>query len=161
MRKFVANCAPNLHKIAGISFRTSHEGCIKLSHIRKSNSENFMQILLFQCPLLEVSESFEGIEQRERGAAEDWRDGLERTRATTRKCHFFHQSLLQKMLTHTQWWIPNTILHQHAPISILVMASFQSYSWLFFCTVRRALCLEGAFSPRSASSGLAQFEYHI
>ena len=35
LRKFVANCAPNLRKIAGISFRTSYEGCAKLSQIRK------------------------------------------------------------------------------------------------------------------------------
>ena len=33
LRKFVANCAPNLRKIAGISFRTSEEGCAKLSQI--------------------------------------------------------------------------------------------------------------------------------
>ena len=29
LRKFVANCAPNLRKIAGISFRASEEGCAK------------------------------------------------------------------------------------------------------------------------------------
>ena len=31
LRKFVANCAPNVRTIAGISFRTSEEGCTKLS----------------------------------------------------------------------------------------------------------------------------------
>ena len=33
LRKFVANCAPNLRKIAGNSFRASEEGCAKSSHI--------------------------------------------------------------------------------------------------------------------------------
>ena len=31
LRKFVANCAPNLRKIAGTSFCTSEEGCAELS----------------------------------------------------------------------------------------------------------------------------------
>ena len=30
LHKFVANCAPNLRKIAGISLRTSGEGCAKI-----------------------------------------------------------------------------------------------------------------------------------
>ena len=33
LREFVANCAPNLRKIAGISFCASEEGCAKLSRI--------------------------------------------------------------------------------------------------------------------------------
>ena len=56
LRKFVASCAPNLREIASISFRTSDEGCAKLSQIRKSISENFMRIPLFQCPLLQISD---------------------------------------------------------------------------------------------------------
>ena len=54
LRKFVANCAPNLRKIAGISFCASEEGSAKLSQIcrefEKSISDNFMQVPLFQCP---------------------------------------------------------------------------------------------------------------
>ena len=45
LRKFVANCVPNLRKNAGVSiFCTSHEGCAKLSQIRQSVSNNCMQI---------------------------------------------------------------------------------------------------------------------
>ena len=58
MRKFVANCAPNLCKIAGFSFRATHEGCAKLSQICGNSESQFPTILcvqmpLFQCPLLE------------------------------------------------------------------------------------------------------------
>ena len=58
LRKFVANCAPNLRKIAGNSFRTSHEGCAKLSQFPKSILDNLVQIPLFQCPLLEISDLY-------------------------------------------------------------------------------------------------------
>ena len=59
LRKFVANCAPNLRKIAGISFCASEEGCAKLSQICRP--DNFMQIplfgRLFQCPFLRISDA--------------------------------------------------------------------------------------------------------
>ena len=42
--KFVANCAPNLHKIAGMSFRTSEEGCAKLSQIYREFESQFRAI---------------------------------------------------------------------------------------------------------------------
>ena len=44
LRKFVANCAPNLRKIAVISFRASEKGCAKLSQIcREFEKVNFGQ----------------------------------------------------------------------------------------------------------------------
>ena len=49
LRKVVANCMPNLHKIAGISFSASQEGCAKLSqiwHIFERSSPEY----LFKCP---------------------------------------------------------------------------------------------------------------
>ena len=56
----LSQIAPNLRKIAGISFRTSEEGCAKLSQICRefemSISDNFMQTPLFQCPLLQSPE---------------------------------------------------------------------------------------------------------
>ena len=45
LRKFAANCAPNLRKIAGISFRTSEEGCAKLSQICREFESKFRTIL--------------------------------------------------------------------------------------------------------------------
>ena len=44
LRKFVANCAPNLRKSAGISFRTSEEGCAKLSQICREFESQFRTI---------------------------------------------------------------------------------------------------------------------
>ena len=44
-RKFVANCTPNLRKITGISFRTSEEGCAKLSQICREFESQFRTIL--------------------------------------------------------------------------------------------------------------------
>ena len=41
----VANCAPNLRKIAGLSFRTSEEGCTKLSQICREFQSQFRAIL--------------------------------------------------------------------------------------------------------------------
>ena len=43
LRKFVANCAPNVRKIAGISFRASEEGCAHLSQICREFEVNFGQ----------------------------------------------------------------------------------------------------------------------
>ena len=45
LRKFVANCAPNLRKIAGSSLRTSGEGCAKLSQICRELESQFRTIL--------------------------------------------------------------------------------------------------------------------
>ena len=45
LRKVVANCAPNLRKIAGVSFRTSHEGCAKLSRTCRKFESKFRTIL--------------------------------------------------------------------------------------------------------------------
>ena len=45
LRKFVANCAPNLHRIAGVSFRASEEGCAKLSQICREFEGQFLTIL--------------------------------------------------------------------------------------------------------------------
>ena len=50
MRKFVANCAPNLRKIAGISFRASEEGCRNIVANLKVNFGQFYANTLFQCP---------------------------------------------------------------------------------------------------------------
>ena len=41
LHKFVANCAPNLRKIAGTSIRASHEGCAKLSQICREFESHF------------------------------------------------------------------------------------------------------------------------
>ena len=45
LRKLVADCAPNLRKSAGISFRTSEEGCAKLSQIYREFESRFRTIL--------------------------------------------------------------------------------------------------------------------
>ena len=56
--KFAQNCRYISYII---SFRTSEEGCAKLSQIRQSISDNFMQIPLFQCPFLRISETSEHV----------------------------------------------------------------------------------------------------
>ena len=45
LRKFVANCAPNLRKSAGISFRTSEQGCAKMSQTCREFENQFRTIL--------------------------------------------------------------------------------------------------------------------
>ena len=54
LRKFVANSAPNLRQIACIAFRTSEEGCTKLSQncrrFESKISDNFLQIPLSNAP---------------------------------------------------------------------------------------------------------------
>ena len=47
LRRFVANCAPNSRKIAGISFRTSEEGCAKLSQTCRELESQFRTIWSF------------------------------------------------------------------------------------------------------------------
>ena len=49
--------------------RASHEGCAKSLPIRKSISDNFMQIPLFQCLLLKISEFGQHLWGRAKGAA--------------------------------------------------------------------------------------------
>ena len=44
LREFVANRAPNLREIAGISFRTFEEGCAKLPQICRELEINFGQL---------------------------------------------------------------------------------------------------------------------
>ena len=44
-RKFVANCAPNLRKIADVSFRASDEGCARLSQTCREFESQFRTIL--------------------------------------------------------------------------------------------------------------------
>ena len=57
LRKFVANCAANLRKIAGISFRTSEEGCAKLSRICREFRTSWCKYPFSNAPLLEISDS--------------------------------------------------------------------------------------------------------
>ena len=53
LSKFVANCAPYLCRIACLSFRTSEEGCPKLSKIRKSSLGNLLQMPFSNAPFSE------------------------------------------------------------------------------------------------------------
>ena len=45
LRKFVANCAPNLRKFASALFRASDDGCAKLSQICREFESQFRTIL--------------------------------------------------------------------------------------------------------------------
>ena len=53
-RKFVADCTPNLHKSACVSFRTSEEGCANLSQTCRILAINFGQFYA-EIPLLGVA----------------------------------------------------------------------------------------------------------
>ena len=52
--RFAVNCAPNLRKLADISFRASEEGCAELWQICREIESKFRTP--FQCPLLQTSD---------------------------------------------------------------------------------------------------------